>query len=297
MTQRCFNWLTRLALVLLAWNPTLALGAPCLNPTPLRLVQIPLKSAKAQASDIQPLLTYLEQQLQRPIAYFTAHSYGAVVDGLLAGSYDVAELGPAAYADAMARGAPITAFAAFAGQEGILFDTQQGYHAALIVRANSGLSLNKLKGETLALTDPDSTSGALIPEQVSPSLFGAPLTRYFGAISFLGSHAHAIEAVRQGQVSAAFVSTTQIDNAIRHRKLQPTELEVLWQSDVLPSDPVVMHQQLCPNLQAALRRAFLHATPALQFWFNAIGRPAGYRAVTDANYRAVRAAYDQQRRR
>lgn len=291
--SRQLRLLCLVALSLVTLSHVTTVTAACLDPVPLRLAQIPLKDSAEQARQMQPLIAHLESRLGRQVSFHTALSYGAVVEGLLAGSYDVAELGPAAYADAVARGAPIEAFAAFAGPRGIVFDTRAGYHSALVVARDSGLTRAGLQGKALALTDPDSTSGALLPQRMAPALLGSPLTEYFGTIHFVGSHARAIAAVQNGLVDAAFVSTTQIDNAIRAGTLAPDALHVLWQSEPMPLDPWVVHRQLCPEVAAALREAFLNPGPTLQPWLERMGRPDGYRVVDDTHYAAIRAAYER----
>lgn len=269
----------------------LAGAAECDDPRPLRLAQVPQKRADLLATQFQPLYRHLERVLGRRVEVIQAPSYGAVVEGLLAGSIDVADLGPAAYAIAKRRNADIVAFAAFAGQRGILFDTAHGYHSVLIVRADKGFdSLHALRGKALSLTDPASTSGSLFPRRAVAQQTGLPIEQFFRRITFAGTHDRAIEAVQKGIVDAAFVSNTRIDELVGRGQLQRDELRVLWQSETIPFDPFIHRGALCKPLAEKIRRAFLGDAEALRAMFDDLKRP-GFMPVSDDTYREIREIY------
>ena len=67
-------------------------------------------------------------------------------------------------------------------------------------------SLARLQGASVSLVDPASTSGALVPRHAMAALTGMPLERYFGRLTFSGSHDRAIEAVHKGFVDATIGS-------------------------------------------------------------------------------------------
>jgi phosphonate transport system substrate-binding protein len=263
----------------------------CEDPRPLRMAHVPQKRADLLASQFQPLYRHLEKTLGRPVEVVQFSSYTAVVEGLLAGNVDLADLGPAAYAMAMNRGAPIVAFAAFGGQEGLIFDTSSGYQSVLITRKDRPFdSLEKLRGATVSLTDPASTSGALFPRRAIFSLTGKPLDRFFRRVSFSGSHDRAVESVIKGVTDAAFVSSTRIDEMVRAGKLERDELRILWASEIIPFDPFLYRTKLCRALTDRIRHAFLVDTEPLKPMFDAMRRPR-FVPVTDANYREVREIY------
>lgn len=274
----------------------LAIGvhaADCDDPKPLRFAQVPQKNAELLKSQFQPLYQHLEKTLGRRVEVVSSRSYGAVVEGLLLGNIDVADLGPAAYAMAKDRNADIVAFASFAGQQGVLFDTSRGYHSVLVTRADGQFNtIERLRGATVSLTDPASTSGALFPRREVARVSGMPLERYFRRVSYAGSHDRAIEAVQKGAVDAAFVSSTRIDEMIRGGRLRRDELRVLWQSEVIPFDPFLYRGALCKALVEKIRYAFLVDTDPLQPMFDELHRP-GFIAVDDDTYRAIREIYKE----
>ncbi|MCK6405444.1 MAG: phosphate/phosphite/phosphonate ABC transporter substrate-binding protein [Rhodocyclaceae bacterium] len=280
-------------LVAALFLPNLAYSTDCEDPRPLRFAQVPQKKADLLASQFQPLYQHLERVLGRRIEVIQAPSYSAVVEGLLLGNIDLADLGPAAYAMAKKRRANIVVFASFAGQQGVVFDTARGYHSVLVTRADKAfVTIDKLRGATVSLTDPASTSGALFPRREIARITGMPLERYFRRVSYAGSHDRAIEALQRGAVDAAFVSSTRIDEMIRSGQLRRDELRILWQSSLIPFDPFLYRGTLCKPLADKIRHAFLVDTEPLRPLFEALRRP-GFNAVDDDTYRAIRDIYTE----
>ncbi|RIX42511.1 MAG: phosphate/phosphite/phosphonate ABC transporter substrate-binding protein [Rhodocyclales bacterium GT-UBC] len=240
----------------------------CTDPRPLRLALIPKSNSELQANQYRPLIDLLAKSLGRPIELIAAPSYGTVIEGLLANHIDLAELGPASYAIAMSRGAQIAAFATVALRQGPHTDSGTAYRSLLLVRRDSGLrTLAQLRGKNLSLTDPASTSGAVLPRQAITQLTGYLPESYFGRVIFAGSHDRAIDSLRNRKVDAAFVASTRLDEAIRRGKVGNDEFAVLWRSELIPYDPFVMRQQLCAPLQKRIREVFLKESGQLKSMF------------------------------
>lgn len=280
-----------LGLALLA---TLAQAQTCGNPKTLRLSLIPKKSVTALTADYQPLVKALEARLQRPVEIVVAPSYGAVVEGLLAASVDLAELGPASYAQAKARDEGITAFASLIQRVGLHTDASDSYRSLLIARRDKAFKdVASLRGVSVSLIDPASTSGALIPRQAIQQLTGEPLERYFGRITFAGAHDRAIQAVQKGFVDAAFVSSSRLDEGLRTGSVGANEIVVLWQSAPIPYDPFVYRSHLCPELIDKIKPAFFNSGSALQGMFDQL-HAQGFTPVNDTQYRQIREIYANQ---
>ena len=172
-------------------------AAQCSDPKIFRFAVIPKKTVEIQFNEYRPLIQALERLLARRIELVHPVSYGAVVEGILSGSIDLAELGPASYALAKTRDPGITAFASITGIKGTYTDSSSHYRALLIVQRNKGFnSVADLRGASVSLIDPTSTSGALLPREAIAKLIGVPPERYFGRITFAGSHDRAIQSVQ-----------------------------------------------------------------------------------------------------
>lgn len=271
------------------------LAASCDDPRPLRFALVPKSNAEAQLAQYRPLIQQLEKVLERRVSVVTTPSYGTVIEGLLAGGIDLAELGPASYAIAMSRGAAISTFATFSLRKGPHTDSASAYRSLLIVRRDKGFEkIEQLRGKTLSLTDPASTSGALLPRQAVSQLTGSALESYFQRVTFAGSHDRAIEAVQKGLVDAGFVSSTRLDEALRRGTIRPDEMRVLWQSNLLPYDPVVLRQQLCPELASKIKKVFLGDTSPLSGMFRELDMN-GFVPASDEQYKEIRDLFAVQR--
>ncbi len=272
--------------LLLAARPAAA-GNNCDDPRPLRLALTPIKNAELQATQYRPLIQQLEKQLARRVELVPAPSYGTVIEGLLADGVDLAELGPASYAIARSRGARITPFASFALRKPAS-EPASSYRSLLIVRRDRGLdTIESLRGSTVSLTDPASTSGTILPRQAISRLTGQSLETYFQRLSFAGSHDRAIEAVQKKRVDAAFVASSRLDEALRQGTVQTDELKVIWQSPPIPYDPFVLRDRLCPALAAGIKQVFLGDSRALHGMFSELNMK-GFIAVGDEQYREIR---------
>ncbi|PKO33630.1 MAG: phosphate/phosphite/phosphonate ABC transporter substrate-binding protein [Betaproteobacteria bacterium HGW-Betaproteobacteria-7] len=273
-------------LLLLTTSP--ASAASCEDPRPLRFALSPVVKAEAQMAQYRPLVERLEQHLGRRVELIPAASYGSVVEGLLAGGVDLAELGPASYAMAMSRGAGIVAFASFAQRTSPLTEASTRYRSLLIVRRDAGFGrLEQLRGRTVSLTDPASTSGSVLPRLAIDELTRTPLEQFFQRVTFAGSHDRAITAVQRRLVDAAFVSSSRLDEALRRGTVAPGEIAILWQSTPIPYDPFVLRERLCPALAARIRQVFLGDTTALQGMFRELNM-TGFVAAGDEDYREIR---------
>ncbi len=274
------------------WTLVASAHAACDDPKPLRLAVIPKKSQETVARQYRPLLREMEKSLGRRVELVRSNSYTTSIEGLVEHSIDIAELGPAAYAIARRRDPGITPFATLSQLPGHFSDAANSYRALLITRAGQGLDrLENLRGRTLNLIDPASTSGALIPRRAIAALTGSNLESYFQRISYAGSHDRAIEAVQRGIVDAAFVSSRRVDEAIRTGSLKADELTIVWRSEPIAYDPFVYRSKLCPPLVERIRRTFFGDTPALHAMFGDL-QGTGFTAVGDDNYREVQALYD-----
>lgn len=281
-------WRALLLTLVAWWWPTMGHATDCEDPRPLRLAFIPKSQVEHPRTLLAPLLRALEQTTQRRVELILPSSYGAVIEGLLAGTIDVAELGPASYAMLMARAETVQVFAALSDREGPQ-PTQPGrYHALLLVNRDSGFTqLAQLQGKKLSLTDPASTSGALLPRAGVRQLTGRALEQYFGRVSYAGSHDRALQALRNGLVDAAFVSSRRLAEAVRQGSLQADDVVALWRSPAVPTDPYVQRLTLCAPLKAQVRAAFLDHAGALESVFQRLGS-GPFVAASDADYRAVR---------
>ena len=277
-------WLVCLCLV---GQPAGAM-AKCESPDELRFSIIPAGDVDKRIKLYQPLFDRLQTLTGRPVRIVRPNSYASVVEGLLGGRIDIASIGPAGYIEAKKGDSNITAFATFEKRAGVYQTQGPFYHSHLIVLAGSRYgSLEDLRSARLALTDPGSTSGALFPrEELTPRL-GMPFEKFFGAVSYAGSHVKSIDAVLRGDVDAAFVASTQLEEAHRSGKLAERPVKSLWQSVPIPYDPMVWRGQLCESIKKQIRAAFFDDPAALRSLLDGI-ESNRFVPIDDRHYTGIR---------
>ena len=271
-------------LLLLVWWPATA-DADC-NQHSLRLAVIPKKNMVELMQEYQPLLQRLQQVVGMPVDIVAASSYESVVDAIVSGGVDIAWLGPASYVLAHGRAPGIEPFASLTISEGYFTPAGHHYQALLLVKGDGAQHLDGLVGKRLALSDPASTSGSVVPKAEFSAQVGMPVTRYFGSTVYTGSHDKSLEALLQGKVDAAFVSSVQTDAYLNSGKIQRDTLRVLWRSAPIYYDPFVFRAGLCAAVKEQVRTAMLTEPQALAA-FLAAERASGVVPVSHANYQAL----------
>jgi phosphonate transport system substrate-binding protein len=237
----------------------------CENPRELRFSLIPVGNVDNEIRHYQPIFDRLEALTGRPVSVVRANSYTSVVEGLLSANIDIAKLGPAGYVQAKKGDPRITAFATQEKREGTFQVKGPYYHAFLVTLDHTDYSgIESLKGKRLALTDPGSTSGALLPREEFSPLIGMPLEKFFSAVIFSGGHTKSLDALLKGDVDAAFIASTQLEDALQSETIKAPQIKTHWKSAKIPFDPFVMRGQLCERLKAQIRLAFLENTPSLR---------------------------------
>lgn len=269
-------------------------AAACDDPDPLRFSLIPRTDPVRQLAEHRPLLRHLERSLGRRVVAVQPSSYGSVIEGLLGHGIDLASMGPASYAIARNRDPSITPFATWTMQGGrYVREGAHYYHSLLIVRRDGGIhSLADLRGARVSLTDPASTSGAVLPRTEFGRRIGRRIEDFFGDVTYSGSHDRSIAGLRQGYVDAAFVASEHLDQAVRDGRIDAEAIRVLWQSGPIPHDPFVYRGRLCPELQARIRQAFLADSPDMAAMLHNL-KARRFLPVGDEAYRDLRAVLSQ----
>jgi phosphonate transport system substrate-binding protein len=249
---------------------------------------VPEGSVKHDLESFQPLLKELRNTLGIPVETVLPSSYGSVIEGLLAGTIDLARLGPAAYVSAKSSDPDIKAFATNAQRAGAFQEEGPFYRSLLIVSTSRTThTIGSLRGKRLALVDPDSTSGAVIPRKLFADVLGMPLDRHFGRISYAGNHDAAAMAVRENRVDAAFVSSYHLSSLVSSGKAKQMDFKVLWQSPAIPTDPFVYRDNLCKSIKDKIESVFFRRLENDNAMHDN-GAARVYLPVTDRDYQVIR---------
>lgn len=231
---------------------TLAADAKKDWPASLTFGVVPLESATNMSERYNDLVEYLSTNLGIKVELKVANDYAAVITAMKSKHVDLVYFGPKSYVEAAKR-ADAEAFVLEIAEDGT-----KGYYGIIITKKDSGLTkLEDLKGKKWAFTDPNSTSGTLVPMVYFMKELKIDPKTYFGEVIYSGNHAASILSVRNGTVDGA--STNDLDFARGEGKQwKKEEFNTLWTSALIPGAPMAYRKDLPESLKTALKDAFLN---------------------------------------
>ncbi|MBG0774818.1 MAG: phosphonate ABC transporter substrate-binding protein [Desulfovibrionaceae bacterium] len=250
-------------------------------PSTLKLGFIPTEGAADSAKRAQPLAKKLESALGVKVEIFTASDYAGIITAMGNKHIDLAYYGPKSYVEASDKGIA----------EAVLLEMnkehQPGYTGIIITRKDSGItSMDAAKGKTFAFTDPNSTSGFLVPNVLFARDMKVDPEKYFKEVRFSGSHGASILAVKNGGVEVAATNNIDLDRMIEKGSVSKDDFNVIWTSDMIPGAPIAVRPDLPESLKAAIAGALLQINDdpeALEILQN-----GGYVHTNDKAYDIVR---------
>ncbi len=253
----------RLLMVVLMLSAGLVQAESCKRPEMLRYAVIPKQSQQLQYEAFEPMRLHLEQALGIPVLTVAAHSYQAVIEGIVSGAVDFAEMGPASYLKARNRDPGVMAIATYRFASGTFTPEGSYYNSLLLVNSSSDYETPAdLRGKAIALTDPDSTSGSIIPNTRFVDETGFELDKLASHLVYAGSHDQALKVLLAGKVDAAFVASLEADQFLERGLAKAGQWRELWRSPPIYYDPMVVSSHLCPDLAEIIRQALMSPSQA-----------------------------------
>lgn len=233
--------------------------------TSLDLAVIPAENASTTTDRYSKMTAYLAKELGVPVNLRVANDYAAVIEAQRAGNAQIAFYGPASYARAILTGVEVEPLVIPRHGNGMT-----GYYSVIYVKADSAYQkIEDLQGKTLALVDPNSTSGNNAPRFFLDRA-GITVDTFFGKTFYAGSHDNAVLALAQGTADAAANSWNSEDDSNLTRMIakgvlkdadgnpmKKEDFRVVFKSDFLPEGPYAALASLPADLKAALKQAFL----------------------------------------
>lgn len=232
------------------------------------------------------------------VSLFPAADYDGVIQGLLGGTLDYAELGASGYAKIYLAKADAV--------EPILTTVQTdgstGYHSIMVARKNSGITkIEDLKGKKLGFADPDSTSGYLVPLVTLPEAIGAPVKEFFGETGFGGGHENLVLEVVKGTFDAGTTfgsgvgefkdgyTSGNLKKMVDKGILDMNDLVELWKSPLIPNGPIVVRNTMNDDMKAKFKQFMLDLPKTDAACFSAIqgGDFTGYTEVNADFYKPI----------
>ncbi len=275
--------------LIMCWGVPL-FAAECEDPETLTFSIIPTEETIQELTIYKPVIDYLAKMTGKKVEFYMPTSYSSVVEAMVGKWVDVAVHGPYSYVTAHDLDPDIMVFATYAKRPGHTVKEGPGYQSIIVTKKDSGLTtIESIKGKTLALTDPGSTSGNLFPRVVFSKEIGVPLEEYFGKIVYSGGHDLSTMAVYDGKADTAFVATHRFDNVIDRGMVKKDDFNYLWWSATIPQDPFTYRMALCPDLRKKIEQTFLtlQNEPSCKPWLDNV-KSNKMVPMTDADYDVIR---------
>lgn len=266
---------------------TMAAGSPVLAkqdwPEKINVGLIPTEGGADIKVRFEPLMTHLEKELGIKVEPFSASDYAGIITAMSHKHIDFAYFGPKSYVEASAR----------AGAEALALelnkDGAKGYYGIIITHKDSGITTLEQatdKTRTFCFTDPNSTSGCLVPSVLFYRDLETPPEALFKEVSFSGSHGASMLAVKNRKVDVASTNNIDFNRMIEKGAVSRDEFNIVWTSELIPGAPMCGRKDLPQSLKAAFTGALM------SFNFDRQGldklQNGGYAPVDDATYDVVR---------
>ena len=231
-----------------------ALSAPAIvraNKRPVIRVGLgPQQPTQADTKRVwEPVYKMICDQIGADLELRVANDWAGISVALATQQMDVAQMGPWGYVLAKKKGE--------AQAIGMLTIQGRDYYKAIVV-ARPDLKITRFpedaKGLSMQMLDVGSTSGWLVPTHFLKSK-GIDPKNYFGKYAEGASAAAAQMATVNGQVDLATGWDTHRNTMIRNGQITETSNRVVWESQPLPNEPVVIRSGFDPEMAKRLQAA------------------------------------------
>ncbi|MET4576097.1 phosphonate ABC transporter substrate-binding protein [Ottowia thiooxydans] len=213
-------------------------------------------SASTQRDRWEPFFRDMEKKTGLSVKSFYAPDYAGVIEAMRFNKIQVAWYGNKSAMEAVDR-ANGEVFA-----QVMFSDGSFGYKSLLITRQDSPLKswedvVKNGKSLNFGIGDPNSTSGFLVPTFY---LFSQNKIDYRTAFKTTrnASHGTNIQAVLARQIDVATNNTEELDKLKANKPELASQLRVLWESPLIPSDPFVWRKDLDPAVKAKIKNFVLN---------------------------------------
>jgi phosphonate transport system substrate-binding protein len=198
-------------------------------PAKVKVGFIPTEGGSDTLARFQILTKHLEKVLGIEVEGFSASDYAGIITAMSHKHIDFAYYGPKSYTEA-AEKANAQALVMELDEQG-----RPGYTGILIARKGSGIkTVEDAKGKLFAFTDPNSTSGFLVPNVLFARDMKVKPKEYFKEVRFSGSHGASILAVHGGSIEVAATNDIDMTRMVEKGSVAWEDFNILWKSDPYP---------------------------------------------------------------
>ncbi|MDZ7873051.1 MAG: phosphonate ABC transporter substrate-binding protein [Rhizobium sp.] len=232
------------------------------------------------------------------VSLFPAADYDGVVQGLLGGTLDYAELGASAFAKVyLAKEDAVEPILTTVQTDG-----SSGYYSIMVARKDSGITkIEDIKGKKLGYADPDSTSGYLVPLVTLPEALGAPVDQVVASTGFGGGHENLVLEVVKGTFDVGTTwgsgvgdfkdgySSGNLRKMVDKGVLNMDDLVEVWKSPLIPNGPIVVRTSMNEDMKMKFKQFMMDLPTSDPACFSAVqgGDFKGYTEVNVDFYKPI----------
>ncbi|ODS58281.1 MAG: phosphonate ABC transporter substrate-binding protein [Agrobacterium sp. SCN 61-19] len=232
------------------------------------------------------------------VSLFPAADYDGVVQGLLGGTLDYAELGASAFAKVyLAKEDAVEPILTTVQTDG-----SSGYYSIMVARKDSGITkIEDVKGKKLGYADPDSTSGYLVPLVTLPEALGAPVDQVVASTGFGGGHENLVLEVVKGTFDVGTTwgsgvgdfkdgyTSGNLRKMVDKGVLNMDDLVEVWKSPLIPNGPIVVRTSMNEDMKTKFKQFMVDLPKSDPACFSAVqgGDFSGYTEVNVDFYKPI----------
>ena len=210
-------------------------------------------------ADFEPLFDAVTEATGIGFEIAVGQSYSAVIEAIATGKTDLAYMGTVSFLTARDRG-PVELIAV-SEENGKSF-----YYSGLFALAGSAIrNVQDVRGRTLVLSDPSSSSGFVYPLALLKKQGLEPI-KDCGRIILSGSHTNSLTTLASGHAQVAAAPFESYLKAVRQRAIDPRRIRIIAKSDPIPNPPIAASGRIDPATIERLREAFhrVHTLPGIE---------------------------------
>jgi phosphonate transport system substrate-binding protein len=248
--------ISRRALLGAAAASTLPIPAIARGSETLRVGLSPQQPTQEETRRVwEPLYRAVADRLGMDVTLTVANDWAGISTAISNEQIDIAQMGPWGYILAHVNsGARIVSVMQINGKP--------TYKAIIVARP--GLTVTNFpegaRGMSMQMLDRGSTSGWLVPTHFLRSHGITDLQSFFGRYAEGASAAAAQMATINGQVDLATGWDTHRNTMIHENLMKEDANKVIWESEPLPNEPIVVRKGMDEKLAAGLGQAFASLT-------------------------------------
>lgn len=272
-------------------------------PDTLRIGLLPAEDAAEMIKQFEGIQDHIGKAVGLPTKVWVSQSYNALIEAMNAGHMDVAYLGGSQYVAAREAGIPIEPVAVAVMHTGYTY-----YNSCIIVLAKSDIkTVRDLKGRTLALVAPTSTSGGVGPFYLL-NRAGLDPGRDLKRLVYAGKHDSVYLAVKNGKVDAGGTGSTYfyrwkergiLDFEDYIGEATPVVIKKgtirVVDSVRVPGTPMCARKALGRDFIEKLRAGFLSIPKEVAIQYKIWGALYGFQSTSDKDYDELAAMKKLQR--